>query len=103
LASKTRLSQLKKGLATEDKAMDDEADFFDFTKPIFQEPLEEHEEDWTGFVIGGIPQTDELSLARSYRMAADAIVAEALRSSDYSYEFAYPALVLVPSRHRTLS
>ena len=73
---------------------DDEADFFDFTKPLFQDPPDGIEEDWSGFLIGGMAQTDELSLIRSYKMAADAVVAKALRSSDLSYELAYPALYL---------
>jgi hypothetical protein len=73
---------------------DDEADFFDFTKPLFQDPPDDIEEDWSGFLIGGMAQTDELALVRSYKMAADAVVAKALKSADLSYEFAYPALYL---------
>lgn len=63
-------------------------------KPIFQDPPKDVEEDWSGFVIGGMAQTDELSLARSYKLAADAVAARALRLSDLSYELAYPALYL---------
>lgn len=71
-----------------------EANFFDYTKPLFQDPPEDVEEDWSGFLIGGMAQTDEFSLARAYKLAADAVVAKALRSSDLSHEYAYPALFL---------
>jgi len=75
--------------------MDDDEDvFFDFTGPLFGDIPDEYPEDYTGFVIGGMAQTDELSLAQSYKMAADAVVAKALRSSDLSHEFAFPALYL---------
>ncbi len=63
--------------------------------PIFQDPPEGIAEDWTGFLVGGMAtQTNDLELARAYKQAADAVVAKALRSSDLSYEFAYPVLYL---------
>ena len=64
----------------------------DISKPLFDEPPDNCGEDWSGFVIGGMAQADELSLARAYMMAGNAIVAKALRSSDLSFEFAYPTL-----------
>jgi hypothetical protein len=63
-------------------------------KPIFRDPPDGIEDDCSGFLIGGMAQTDELALARAFKQAADAAVSKALRMSDLSYELAYPALFL---------
>ena len=63
-------------------------------KPIFREESPEDVENWSGFFIGGMAQTNELSLARAYKSAGDVIVAKALRSIDLAYEWAFPALFL---------
>jgi hypothetical protein len=62
--------------------------------PIFQDPPEGIEEDWSGFLIGGMAQSGDMELARAFKQAGDAVVGKALRSSDLSYEFSYPALYL---------
>lgn len=78
--------------------MDDDfedAELVDVTQPLFREPSpDEPDEDWALFVLGGMAQRNELEVARSYRMATDALIARALRASDLSYEYAFPVLYL---------
>jgi len=73
---------------------------FDPTKPLFQEPPEELNEDWYhGFLVGGMalyPESidGEIMLARAFKEAGDSLVTKALADADLSYEMAYPIMFL---------
>lgn len=68
-----------------------------------------------GFVIGGMAVNDERRIARSYKLAAEMLVAEALRTGDQTWEVSYPIAFLyrhalelhlklvVPATHHRLS
>jgi hypothetical protein len=74
---------------------DDEIDDgyrFDPSKPLFQDPPDRIDEDWAGFVVGGMAVTNELRLAQSYKRAGDGLVEKALDDADLSCEWAYPIL-----------
>lgn len=67
---------------------------FDPSLPIFQDPPDDLDENWSGFLIGGMAVTDEFNLARAYKLAGDATVEKASQAGDLSYELAYPILFL---------
>lgn len=68
---------------------------YDPTRPIFQEPPEGLDASWThGAIVGGLGwYTAQADVARSYRVAADALVDQALAAQS-SWEFVYPAIFL---------
>jgi hypothetical protein len=60
-------------------------------QPLFQDPPDDLTEwDYHGCLIGGMAAVAEHELARSYKLAGDALVEEALASRDLSYELVYP-------------
>lgn len=72
-----------------------EEGIFDGNDPLFREPPEEIGPDWYhGFLLGGIIAYSEFEVARSYRNAANALIAAASNDLDLSHEWVYPAFFL---------
>ena len=62
--------------------------------PLFQEPSEEMDETWThGVLIGGMASRNLPQVARTYKLAADELLKQALASYE-PHEFDYPILFL---------
>lgn len=60
--------------------------------PIFQEVPDNIEETWQGVLIGGMAGRDWIQVARSYKLAADSLLVEALKSDEphlYDYPIYY--------------
>ena len=80
-----------------------------------EQPDDVDEESNYGFLIGGMAVNDEERIARSYKLAAEMLVEQALRSRDQTWEVAYPIAFLyrhalelclklvVPAGHHRLS
>lgn len=68
---------------------------YDPASPIFQAPPEGLDASWThGAIVGGLGwYTAQADVARSYRVAADALVDQALAAQN-SWEVVYPAIFL---------
>ncbi|QLE51952.1 MerR family transcriptional regulator [Nostoc sp. C057] len=60
--------------------------------PIFQDVPEEIDETWThGVLVRGMAQPDPVQVARAYKAAGDALMEQALKSSE-PHELGYPIL-----------
>jgi hypothetical protein len=63
-------------------------------KSLFGDQPDDVENSNDGFLIGGMAVNDEERIARSYKLAAEMLVEQALRSQDQTWEVAYPIAFL---------
>jgi hypothetical protein len=94
------LESIRIGLNREDYHDDIYENFINEITPLFREPPEDLNEDWrNGAIIGGMGEMSDLfSLADSYKIAGDSIVAAAL-SDDEVYDLICP--IIYNYRHAT--